>query len=272
MSSKLTNYLNYIDKEPIEEIGALGTTVTVIITGKVMADISKILYGAAQLHQSFKMDEELTNSVNNILGSGDKWRVHTYPEPMPNAFAVGGRDVYITTGLKKLLNKREQEAVLLHEVYHNKDLHIWKALAATSIFTYMVAYVAIQDIAPGTSYLLAGVLAFIMENSAEILYRRFIGRRHELKADDFALKNGYGKDLISAFEKIQELAKRFKTSRPCNTFCQIERKISDAIDEHPSIQQRINILLKKTKELNAAMKHGFVQIQKFVAGVFESNG
>ncbi len=237
------------------------------------AKIAAFLVASAAFHRSIKVDPVRSKKLNQILKTNNRWIVHQFPDAAPNAFAITGNHVFITTGLVKILNEREQLGVLLHEVFHNKDLHSWKGIAARSAFTYLIVFVAATivglSIFPGLSIL----VAFILHNSLNIAYARLVGRRHEIKADEFATVHGYGLDLVSAFDKMEKWAKSKASSAPCNKFCQIERKISSAIDEHPPTKKRVEIILRKTAELNRLLKgNSFKKIAKYVSGVFKNNG
>lgn len=227
----------------------------------------------AMYRKTVKVDQKLTQRLNGILDSGEKWIVHIFPDKAPNAFAIGGRHVYITTGLLKILNEREVDAVLLHEVYHNKDMHVWKNLAAESSFLYLTIFINVSIWwGSAGAFPLALITFFIIRNSMRILYARFRGRHFEIKSDEFAVKQGYGPELVSALKKIEAWAKKAMAGQKCNKFCQLERKISEEIDEHPPIKKRIETILRKTKELDQAMASGYKAISTLVMGVFKQNG
>lgn len=265
------------NQEPLEEIedvillgaGAVALGVgTIYNIGKVVS----FIMSAAAFHRSIKVDPIRSKRVNKILNSGNTWIVHQFPDPVPNAFAITGKHVFITTGLVNILNEREQDGVLLHEVWHNKDLHMWKKIATESALTYLIIFVSVTStltIFPGLGIL----VAFLMKNIFSIAYARIMGRRHEYAADEYAVQYGYGKDLISAFEKMEKWAKTKSSNQPCGTVCKLERTISRAIDEHPPTKKRVETILRKTAELNALLKSGsYKKIAAFVVGVFKNNG
>ena len=263
------NNLNEID--PITAMAA--GYALVAGTAYTAAMIIHFLMSTSSLKRGVKINKELSKGLNSILKSGSKWIVHIFPDSAPNAFAIGGRHVYITSGLMKILSKREVDAVLLHEVFHNADLHIWKGVAAESSFLYLCIFISATAMLSGAVvWPLAIIMMHIMRLSLKTIYARFRGRQFEIKADEFAVKYGYGSELISALRKMEEwVAKRMK-GQPCGKVCQLERKISDEIDEHPPVKKRVEIILKKQKELGQALDGGFKSIQKFVTGVFKNNG
>jgi len=277
----LDYYLDNINEQNKEIQEIIDPTLIIPIAGGVALGvgtiytiglITSILLAASLFNKSIKVDPLLSKKINNILKSGNRWVVHKYKDATPNAFALKGNDVFITTGLIKLLNEREQTAALLHETFHNKSLHTWKQVGVESSFVYLIVFVSITStitIFPGLAFL----VAYILKKSVNIAYARLIGRRNEIKADEFATIHGYGHDLISAFNKMEKWAKSKKSNAPCDKICQIQRKISDAIDEHPSTKKRIEIILRKTNKLNQILKNGsFKKISTYVSGVFKNNG
>jgi len=230
------------------------------------------LVNTSMLRKRVKVDKLLSKKVNEILSSGNRWIVHVFPDQAPNAFAIGGRHVYITTGLIKLLTHKEVEAVLIHEIYHNKDMHIWRNVAAESSFLYLCAFIAVSSMSAGVVLPLALIIFHIMRLSLRTIYTRFQGRHFEIKSDEYAVKKGYGTELISALKKVESWAKEHMSRQVCGKICQLERKISNEIDEHPPTKKRIEIILRKQKELDQAMGSGFKAIESFVSGVFKQNG
>lgn len=244
-----------------------------ISTGIVVGGLVQFLWLSFLFKRSIKVDKVLSQRVNDILKSGNKWKTHQYPDRIPNAFAIGGNDIFVTTGLVKLLDEREVDAVMLHEAWHNKDLHIWKKIAYDSSLTYLIIYTAMLATTLTMIPIVTGfIVAFTLRNMSNIVYARTMGRRHENAADEYAIKLGYGPELASSLEKMEDWAKRKFGSRPCNRTCQIINKISEAIDEHPPIKARIETILKKSKELDRAMSGGLKSLSKFVVGVFKNNG
>lgn len=272
----LDYYLDQLREDELQEIGVddaitIGAITGVVGSAMIIGKLVMFLVSVAAFKNTVKIDPKLSKEFNNIIKDGKKWRVRVYPDPNPNAFAITGQDVFITTGLLKMLNKRESMGVLLHEAFHCKDLHVWKNVAAESAFTYLIIFSAIS--ASVFIFPFVGVLvAFLLRNVLHIAYARMVGRRHEMKADEYAVQYGYGDDLISSLNKIEKWANKIRSQQHCNKICQLERSISEAIDEHPPTKKRIEIIIKKSKELDRAISSGYKAIQKFVVGVFKNNG
>jgi len=259
------------EQDNLNEIDPITVALGVGTVGTIGMIISFLL-NASIFRNRVKVDKPLSKGVNKILSSGNKWIVHVFSDQTPNAFAIGGRHVFITTGLLKILTDREVEAVLLHEVYHNKDMHIWKSVAAESSFLYLCAFIAASSLSAGAVLPLALIMFYIMQVSLSTIYARIQGRRFEIKSDEYAVKQGYGTELISALKKVERWVKEHMSRQSCGKVCQLERKISNEIDEHPSTKKRIEIILRKQKELDQAMGSGFKAIETFVMGVFKQNG
>lgn len=268
--------LQRVQEDNIQELDPLTfglATAGIIGTARLVAQLTTFLLASAAMRRIIKVDKKLTKRINVILKSGSKWVVHLYPDPGPNAFAIGGKHIFITTGLLKLLDKREVEAVMLHEVFHNKDLHIWKQFAMTNSFFYLLTFIAMTATAATGMFYLGLLIFYIINKVSSIAYNRISGRRHELKADDYAVKHGYGKDMAGALLKMEQWVAKARSKSYCDKFCQLERKISDAIDEHPPLQKRVEIVLRKTNELAQVMKSAsFGKIKNFVEKVFKENG
>ena len=252
-------YLNQIQEfEPITTTIAVGSAL-------VIANLVTFFLASSELEKVFKLNKPLTKRINNILGT-TKWIVHLVRDPNPTAFSLGkGKHVFITTGLQKMLTQREVDAVLLHEVYHSKSLHTYKNLAYKYPLFYLIVAAAVSLPLTGGLPIL-GVLAFtLMMKVHGIPYEITLGRRHERKADEFAVKLGYGSELISALKKVEKLYLKQIAKRECGRICQMAEKIDDAIDEHPTTKKRIENILKKADKLGAVLKtRSFKKIRDFV--------
>ncbi|MFW9871766.1 MAG: M48 family metallopeptidase [Candidatus Thorarchaeota archaeon] len=263
----LDKYLDRIQEEKLTEIDPLiGTAVAG--TAYLIGSLAFFLYSVREITRSLKVHKPLTERINMILSSGNHWVVHIYPHPMPNAFALGmGRHIFVTQGLIKMLSQRELEAVLLHEVHHNKNKDTYKHMAYKHSFFYLITFLALST---SSFSLPLGILSFIMMTKANnIAYALLIGRKMELKADKFSSKYGYGKDLISAFEKIDKEIERMYRKQSCGQWCQLERKVSDLIDEHPTTKKRVETILKKSDKLT---KSNLVKLKDTIARIFKHNG
>lgn len=261
----IDKYLNKIQEDQIQEFEPIILATAAIGSGIILANFISFLLVTSNMKSSLKVDKQLTTKLNKILKPPKPHIVHVVSDKEPNAFAVGGRHVFITTGLKKFLSQRQTEAVLLHEVYHNKDLHIYKKMA----YDYPLFYMAVAGalaLGTATAQPILGFLAFIMIlKIAKIPYNITVGRRHERKADEYAVQFGYGQDLINALKKLEKQYMKAMATQECDKMCQLINKIDEAIDEHPTTKKRIENVLKKANKLGAVLKtRSFGKIRDFV--------
>lgn len=264
---KIDNYLEVIqeDKEELQEfvdpitIGAIGAGIASIA---IIKELIFFFLFVAQLAAQMKVDRKLSKKLNDIikpLGVKKDFQVHIVPQKAPNAFTPGGKHVYMTSGLLKILNEREVLAVLLHEVYHAIDLHIVKRMAAEFPLYYIAAPIAVAAAmgaaALGPVALITGIIVFSISLSILSLPMKLImGRKHEYDADNYAVRAGYGKEMVGALQKLEDMLRRMSAGQSCGPVCKVINKIEEKMDEHPPTRKRIEVALKNTELLKAIMK------------------
>lgn len=173
---------------------------------------------------------ELHRLVENlaITAGLPKPRLYVINDPSPNAFATG-RDskhaaIAVTTGLLQVLDKRELEGVLAHELAHvgNRDI-----LVMTVAVTLVGAIVLISDImlrswfwssrdndnkAGGYAALIAIALAILAPIFAQLI-QLAISRRREYLADATgSMLTRFPEGLASALEKIEAYERPMKSA------------------------------------------------------------
>jgi Zn-dependent protease with chaperone function len=263
---KIDNYLEIIqeDEEKLQEfdpitIGAIGAGIATFI---ILKELVFFFIFVAQLASQIKVDPNLSKKLNDILkplGVKKDFKVHILPQKVPNAFTPGGKHVYMTSGLLKLLNEREVLAVLLHEVYHAIDLHVIKRMAAEFPLYYIAAPLAVAAaggaLALGPFAFILGLIVFSISLSVLSLPLKLImGRKHEYSADNYAVKAGYGKEIAGALQKLEDMITKMSAGRSCGAVCKVINKIEEKMDEHPPTRKRIEVALKNTELLKAIMK------------------
>lgn len=261
----LDEYLSYIQEDDLNEFDPItGSLVLggVIASAFLIKNLIDFFSLTASLQKSLKTDSGLSKSINKILNSGNYWEIKILEDNTPNAFCAGGKYIYMTTGLKKILNKREIDAVLLHEAYHNKRKHTYKKIASDYPFSFMIYSTAIfigTTIAPFT-----GVAAVIvLSNTYELLHAVTISRRQEIKSDEFAVIHGYGNELISSLTKLEKEV--IKQRGKCGPICQVIEKIDKTLSTHPTLQERVQKILTRTKDLERAASTGsYSKIKNFI--------
>lgn len=217
---------------------------------------------------------ELHRLVENLsIASGlPKPRVYVITDPSPNAFATG-RDpkhaaIAVTTGLLEILDKRELEGVLAHELSHvgNRDI-----LVMTVAVTLVGAIVLISDMlmrswfwrshddsdsrAGGIAVLVAIALAILAPLFAQLI-QLAISRKREYLADaSGALLTRFPDGLASALLKIEAYERPMKKANRATAHLFInepfgvkEQKTSwlaRVFSTHPPIPDRV----KKLQEM-----------------------
>jgi heat shock protein HtpX len=139
--------------------------------------------------------------------------VHLIDSPQPNAFATGRNPkkaaVAVTTGLMQMLNDRELEGVIGHELSHikNRDILISSIAAmigaAISIVIRMAMFSGNNRDNPLGA--IAMILAMIVGPLVAMLLRFAISRSREFQADKSGAEiTGSPLNLASALGKISE--------------------------------------------------------------------
>lgn len=217
---------------------------------------------------------ELHRLVENLsITSGlTKPNIYVIDDPSPNAFATG-RDpkhaaIAVTTGLLQILEKRELEGVLAHELAHvgNRDI-----LVMTVAVTLVGAIVLISDImmrswfwrsrddsdskAGGLVIIIAIVLAILAPLFAQLI-QLAISRKREYLADATgSLMTRFPEGLASALQKIETYERPMKSANRATAHLFInepfgvkEEKtswLSSVFSTHPPIADRV----RKLKEM-----------------------
>lgn len=150
-------------------------------------------------------------------------KVYIIPEQVPNAFATGRNPshaaVAVTEGLLKLMDEKEVEGVLAHEMSHvnHYDILIGSVAAVFAGAIAMLGNFAKVGAATGRNnannrgggafMLLA---AIVMPLAASVI-QMAISRTREFKADAGAAKlTGHPEWLISALSKLDNYAKNYR--------------------------------------------------------------
>jgi heat shock protein HtpX len=140
--------------------------------------------------------------------------IHVIDSPQPNAFATGRSPkhaaVAVTTGILELLDYRELEGVLGHELAHvkNRDILIGTIAATIAAALTFLARMAFwtgmgRRRNDNAATALIGVVAMILAPIAAAVIQMAISRSREFEADhDGAESTGSPLALASALEKI----------------------------------------------------------------------
>ncbi len=167
---------------------------------------------------------ELWNLVENLtIAAGLPMpKLYIVEDPSPNAFATG-RDkehaaVAVHTGILKILNKKELEGVLAHELSHigNRDMLVSTVVVVLAGMVSLLSHWFLRasmfggrsrDNRAGLAFMVVGFVLAILAPIFATLIQLAVSRKREFLADaSGALLTRYPEGLASALEKISGAA------------------------------------------------------------------
>ncbi|MCC6345203.1 MAG: zinc metalloprotease HtpX [Bryobacterales bacterium] len=183
------------------------------------------------------------------------------PEGAPNAFATGRNpshsSVAVTVGLLELMNDRELEAVIAHELGHvlHRDILISSVaatLAAAITFLGRMAFFfggGRRDDEDERGGVVGALVMMIVAPIAALLIQMAISRTREYSADGAAAKyTGDPNSMIAALQKLETWSKRIPMDVPSAAAHMYIIKpfngeaVMRLFSTHPSTEQRIERL------------------------------
>lgn len=225
------------------------------------------------LKKKTKENKKLSNRIKEILKDGKDWKVMVLDTKVENAFCMGLPIIYITSGIIKKNDERTVEAIMLHEAGHIKNYDSPKMLARTGPGTAFIVAMLMAGVS-GPIIGFIGAAMFILTMVSGITY----GRKAEKRADDLAIKYGYGKEIAKYFQKAikqrekirqKELAPYNNSPGMAKLYDSLER-IGEIFDTHPRLEDRVKSALngaalyraaKSTKNIKALS----IKIYKMIA-------
>jgi len=192
----------------------------------------------------YKKINELDNSVKKILDGwtsdliGYDYRVLVLRDDDPNAFAVAGGNIYLTTGLLELVETpNELDFVLAHEIAHIEGRHSiehYKDLQKTKLITSALSLLVVTG--AGSAGRDVGRAARIMNSSMEYAnvlmsagFSRELEEDADIKAIIYQTNAGISNDgAINILDKLLVRGKRLRQTANMNVF-----------SSHPELRSRI---------------------------------
>jgi len=193
-------------------------------------------------------------------------KIYIINDDSPNAFATG-RDpehssIAVTTGLLSIMEKKEIEGVIAHELSHigNRDSLLMVVVVvlvgviaiASDLFFRISFWGGFSDDYNGGNNgitLLIGIIIAILAPIMATLIQLAISRKREYLADaNGALLTRYPDGLAGALRKISEFKKpvRYVNDATSLLFIMNPRKkrswLSGLLDTHPPVEERIKAL------------------------------
>jgi heat shock protein HtpX len=215
---------------------------------------------------------ELVRAVENAsIGAGleQPAQVRVVDDPCPNAFTAGGspRSSYIaaTTGLLGMMNKRELDAVVAHEVGHirNRDVRLMSLAAVLVGVVALVADIALRLAFFGGGrrrggnpiLMIIGIVMLIVAPIAAFGIQMSLSRRREYLADESSAEiTGDPEGLALALWKLKQDTTELRHANratahlyietPLNNTSGARAALSGLFDTHPSLDARIESLEK----------------------------
>ncbi len=228
---------------------------------------SKLAVMATGAHEIRKKDNpRLYRIVENlaITNGMPMPKVYVIDDPAPNAFATGrgpkNAVVAATTGLMDIMNDRELEGVMAHEMGHVKNYDIRVSMIAfglvsaigllSDIAMHMLWFGDNRDRNMNPAILVVGIVLIILAPIMAALIQMAISRQREYLADATgALTTRDSEGLASALEKLKKASRpmRRQSSSTAHLFFSNPLKsgtISSLFSTHPPLDDRIARLRK----------------------------
>ena len=216
---------------------------------------------------------QLVRAVENVAiaaGLDHTPPVYLIEDDAPNAFAAGRKpsDSYVaaTTGLVALMNQRELEAVMAHEISHirNRDVRLMTlaavlvgviALMADLLFRVSLFGGGRRDNRDGGNAitLVIGIAALVLAPISAALLQASLSRRREYLADSSGAEiTGDPEALATALAKLGNDKRPLKHVTRATAHLYIESPLRDNVglrsslgglfDTHPPLEDRIHRL------------------------------
>lgn len=255
----VAEYLGHPVITPFVLVGALIYALITYYNG------SKMALAVNGAHEIQKRDNpRLYRIVENlaITNGMPMPKVYIMDDPAPNAFATG-RDpkhaaVCATTGIMALLDDKELEGVMAHELGHVKNYDIrvsmfaFALVAVVSLLADLILHIVWfggGDRENRSPYIMIlGIAAIVVAPIAAGLIQMAISRRREYLADATgALTTRYPEGLASALEKIGAHGSALQKQNTATAHLFFANPLSkksfnNLFSTHPPVEERVKAL------------------------------
>lgn len=240
----------------------VGAAIYTLIQYFIAAKLALSMNGAKEIKKSdnprlYRIVENL--SITNGMPMP---KVYVINDPAPNAFATG-RDpkhahVAATSGILELMDDRELEAVMAHELGHvqNYDIRVMMIVFGlvsaigliADVFLRLMWFGGDNDSPPHPIVMVLGIVAIILAPIVAILVQAAISRQREYLADATGAMTTRDPDgLASALEKLgsSNTATKRQNSSTAHLFFANPLKgnsVAKLFSTHPPIAERVSRL------------------------------
>lgn len=188
-------------------------------------------------------------------------KVYVIDDPAPNAFATGRNPknavVAATTGLLDIMDDKELEGVMAHELGHVKNYDIRVSMVAFALVAVVsiIADIMLRmtwfrggdddDSSSNTIFFVIGIAAAILAPLIALLIQLSISRRREYLADATgALTTRYPEGLASALQKIGHYGSTLKRQNASTAHLFFanplkSRSFASLFSTHPPVEDRV---------------------------------
>ena len=190
--------------------------------------------------------EVIAQPLLRVVPAGQTWKFYIVDDPSPNAFAIPGGHIIVTSGLLDLADRPEQVlGVLAHELAHVTQKHSFRQQIASA-----GPMLVFQVFLGGRS----GTLALVTGGSALLVHQSF-SQEYEKEADDTGWQF-----LLDANVDPRGMLEMFQKFKVLESGSGGDRIIPKAFESHPDLEKRITRLERKWKRLSR--KSGFLDLAK----------
>jgi Zn-dependent protease with chaperone function len=251
------NILNEFDDKDKTRLFISFLFSVVFITTKLIVStlITNIMY-----KKPAKVDKEFTKKFQELTNDKDII-IKKLNMKEPNAFFAGGKFLYYTSGIKKIMNENELMAILIHEYGHYKGKHLIKRnviLGITQLIT-LTFFTSKYFKSENRNFLWGGLSLAGIE---EIGYDSIIGKQHEYFADSYTVQYGYKKHMISALRKAEKYVRNELCKDMTKGDCDVLMSNMSLLNEHPEFKKRIKNIMDT--KLNFSSISGLKNSLKFL--------